>query len=138
MNLAKPVVAIVLVCLAGCATAPETVDSINFYEMDSSALKRIRGMKILPPFMGGFGNYIDLGPVMGTYCQKDAIKNSQAAAIERFTGAHDQVRMRAAIKGADAISVPRCKSVPAKERAKGCQAQMSCRSKAFRKSAAAI
>ena len=142
MNLVNSLAAIVLVCLAGCSTSTGTVEPdaepVDFYEMDSSALKRIRGMKIIPPFFESSSNYIDLGPVMGTYCQKDAIKNTQAAAIERFSGAHDQVKMRAAIKGADAISVPRCKSVPAKERAKGCQAQMSCRSKAFRQSAAAI
>ncbi len=133
MNLAKPVVAIVLVCLAGCATAPETVDSIDFYEMDSSALKRIRGMKLLPPIMGGFGNYIDLGPVEGTYCRKDTEKNSEEAALNLLFGAHDQVKMRAAIMGADAISLPLCKSVTADKRPKGCSFQLSCRSNAFKK-----
>jgi len=133
MNLAKPVVAIVLVCLAGCATAPETVDSIDFYEMDSSALKRIRGMKILPPIMGGFGNYIDLGPVEGSYCRKDTVKNSEEAALNLLFGAHDQVKMRAAILGADAISFPLCESVAADKRPKGCSAQFFCRSNAFKK-----
>ena len=138
MNLAKPVVAIVLVCLAGCATAPETVDSIDFYEMDSSALKRIRGMNFLPPFMGGFGNYIDLGPVEGSYCQKDTVKNSEESVLNLLFGAHDQVKMRAAILGADAISFPICKSVTADKKPKGCSAQFFCRSNAFKKGGAII
>ena len=95
-------------------------------------------MKILPPFVGSFGNYIDLGAVEGTYCQKDTVKNSKAAALERVYGAHDQLKMRAAIKGADAISFPRCKSVASKKRSKGCHRQISCRSNAFKKGAVII
>ena len=133
MNLAKPLVAIVLVYLAGCSTSPGTLDSIDYYEMESGALKKIRGMKILPPFMESYGNYIDLGPVEVTYCQKDTVKNSEAAALERHYGARDQVKMRAAMKGADAISFPLCKSVASEKRSEGCHFQISCRSNAFKK-----
>jgi len=138
MNLAKPLVAIVLVCLAGCTAAPKTVGPIDFYELDSSALKRIRGMTLLPPITGAFDNYIDLGPVEGSYCRKDTVKNSEEAALNLLFGAHDQVKMRAAILGADAISFPLCKSVAADKRSKGCSTQLSCRSNAFKKGGVTI
>ncbi len=90
-----------LMCVSGCA-APVTI--VDYYSVDSDALRKYRRMEIVSDAELPAGEYARIGRVKGIYCQKqlgDTTTENQREAI-------DQVKLKAARLGATHISAPIC------------------------------
>lgn len=140
MNKTVPLIAGVVVCLSACSTSTGSgfLEPINFYEMESATLKRLEGMQVLPPVAALLNGYTELGTVEGSYCQKEEDNYSRANSREGLQAAQDQVKMRAAMMGADAILMPQCRPIGPGRNKSGCYSSMSCRSTAFTRAITAI
>jgi len=114
------------VMLGGCASPLPLID---FYEADSEALRNYRNILVLAVDDGGDAAFEDLGEVEGLYCNR-----TQAFGImsdEAKRSAIDQVKLRAAAEGADAISAPACESRTTWDLTNNCYSTLVCRSRAF-------
>jgi len=101
MNSAKLMAACVLTALlAGCASA---VPVIDFYDADSGTLSRFQRITVISDSQG----LKNLGDVQGIYCSK-TYGHVEADDPLAETQAVDQVKLKAAEKGADHIGVPQC------------------------------
>ncbi len=91
-----------ILTLSGCA-AP--LAQIDYYEVETEALQKIRTMQIIDDATLAAGGYRELGQVKGLYCDR-----SPPYAGTGEETAIDQIKLRAAIKGADHISTPSCET----------------------------
>jgi len=138
MKTTAPLLCSVLVCLSACATPVIYDDMIDYYELGAGTLLKVRDMQVLPGYALATGVYFDLGAVEGTHCQLDKSASSQTRSRTGMQEAQDQVKIRAAIKGADAISEPRCTFMISPSKKNGCYRKTSCRSNVFQHSTSAI
>jgi hypothetical protein len=76
---------------------------IDYYDVDTQALRKIRTMRIIDDASITQGEYRELGQVRGLYCDR-----TPPYATTPEGTAIDQVKLRAAIKGADYIGTPAC------------------------------
>ncbi len=138
MKTTVPLLCSVLVCLSACVAPVVYDDMIDYYELESGTLQKVRDMQVLPGFVLATGIYSDLGVVEGTHCQLAKSNNSRTSSRVAVQEAQDQVKIRAAIKGADAVSPPRCRFTISPTKKNGCYRKTECRSNAYRRSTTAI
>ena len=112
--------------LCGCASPLPLLD---FYEADADALRHYSRIVVLEQVAAGNGEYRDLGEVEGLYCNRTwgiTIDPDEAT-----RSAIDQVKLRAAGKGADAISAPSCETSTTVDMTNNCMATVRCHSRAW-------
>jgi len=113
--------------LAGCATAVPVVD---YYDSDSDTLRRFQ---IITVFDGESANITDLknlGEVEGIYCKKT---HGQVSVDDRLAEiqAVDQVKLKAAKKGASYITQPQCVIRESGDFTNNCYSTLVCTSSAL-------
>ena len=116
-------------CLSGCA-APVVV--LDYYDMESDALSKIRGMTILEEQAMSTGDFTDLGVVKGFSCEKNKATDPRADTPEAKRNAVDQVKLRAAAKGAKHISTPQCDINEHLDLTNNCWTTIACKSHALK------
>ena len=111
--------------LGGCATPVPVVD---FYETDSETLGRFRDVQTVYGRQG----FDDLGQVQGLHCSRNGITPSPHSPEARAR-AIDQVRLKAAARGADAITEPHCRISGEVDLTNNCTGSVLCISHALRR-----
>ena len=110
---------------SGCA-AP--IPRIDYYDVETDALQRIRDMRALDAAAIEAGAYHDLGEVDGLFCPTQWIwLNSPEA--QRM--AVDQVKIRAAQLGATHISEPVCEANESMDMTNNCMSTVKCSARAL-------
>lgn len=119
---------LMLACaLGGCTTAVPVVD---FYDSDSDTLRRFQTITVLDGASADAKNLKELGAVEGIYCNKtygqvsvdDPIAKAQAV---------DQVKLKAAKKGAHYITTPQCVIRDSGDFTNNCYSTLVCTSSAL-------
>ena len=111
---------------SGCA-AP--IPRIDYYDVETDALMRIRDMRELDATALEAGAYLELDTVDGLFCSNQSVWVGSAEA-ER--AAVDQVKIRAAQLGATHISTPNCEADESLDMTNNCMATLKCKARAFR------
>ena len=120
-------IAAITMCLAACA-AP--VPQVDYYDVETEALERIRGMTILDEANIAAGGYRSLGTVKGLFCDRNQVLGSPGADGERRV-AVEQVKLKAAALGAEHISKPSCEARPSVDMTNNCMATVICTAEAL-------
>jgi hypothetical protein len=116
--------------MSGCATP---VASIEYYDVDTATLRRIKPMTIADEELVASGDFKDLGKVTGMHCRRTPpagggyrgqIEGPKRTAI-------DQLKLRAAKKGASHITAPTCIINESMDLANNCWSSIKCSSKAL-------
>lgn len=123
MNKPTAVSLAAIIGLSGCAT---TVTVLDYYDMDSDVLKRIKGMSIVEEQLVLTSEYTDLGIVKGFYCHRNRVVHELADSPVAMRDAIDQLKLRAASKGADRISTPQCVVSENMDLTNNCWASLTC------------
>ena len=136
MNFGNSLIALSVFCIfcvlgmSGCATP---VASIDYYDVDTATLRRIKPMTIIDEETVSSGNYKDLGKVTGMHCRRTPpagggyrgqIEGPKRTAI-------DQLKLRAAKKGASHVTTPECVVNESMDLANNCWSSIKCSSKAL-------
>ena len=113
--------------LAGCATAVPVVD---FYDSDSDTLRRFEIITVLDHASANAKDLKNLGEVEGIYCTKT---HRQVSVDDRLAEAQaiDQVKLKAAEKGAHYITTPQCVIRDSGDFTNNCYSTLVCTSSAF-------
>lgn len=129
-NSAMTVTLILAGTLAGCATAVPVVD---FYDSDSDTLRRFQIITVLDGESTTAEDLKELGVVEGIYCNKT---HGQVSVDDRLAEAQaiDQVKLKAAEKGADYITPPQCLARKSTDFTNNCYSTLVCTSSALRAS----
>ena len=109
--------------ITACATP---LPQLDYYDVDTQALGKIRTMKIIDDASREQGKYRDLGSVKGLYCNR----TPPYAGTPENT-AIDQVKLRAAIKGADHIGTPACVTRTTWDFTNNCFSTVTCSAEAL-------
>jgi hypothetical protein len=104
--------------IAACATP---LPQIDYYDVDTQALRKIRTMRIIGDASREQGEYQELGTVRGLYCDR-----SPPYAVTPEDTAIDQVKLRAAISGADHIGTPSCETRTTWDFTNNCFSTVTC------------
>lgn len=122
-----PVSFVITGLLNACAAAVPIVD---FYDVDSASLSRFQVIAILDDTAVKAGSYRDLGVVEGIYCDR----SYGAVDLDGpLANAHvmDQVKLKAAIRGANFISTPVCQIRAKGDVTNNCTSTRTCKSMAL-------
>lgn len=111
--------------LGGCATAVPLVD---FYDADAETLDRFREVRIVY----GRQDFDDLGQVKGLHCDRNA-STPGPHTPEARSMAIDQLRLKAAALGADAVTEPHCRISVEMDLTNNCYGTVLCVSHALRR-----
>ena len=111
--------------LGGCATAVPVVD---FYDADAEALDRFRHVRIVY----GREGFEDLGDLEGLHCHRNA-STPNPHSLEARSMAIDQLRLKAAALGADAMTEPHCRASSEIDLVNNCFGTLLCVSRALRR-----
>lgn len=112
--------------LCGCASP---LPQLDFYEADAEALRNYSRIEVVDDVGAADGKFRDLGEVEGLYCNRTW---GVAIDVEEATrSAIDQVKLRAAGKGADAFSAPSCETSTTVDMTNNCMATVRCHSRAW-------
>ena len=114
-------------CAAACA-AP--VPQIDYYDVETEALERIRGMTIVDEASMSAGSYRSLGTVDGLYCDRNQLRMDPGADGTRRI-AIEQVMLKAAILGAEHIGTPTCETRSSIDMTNNCMATVICMAEAL-------
>ena len=119
-----------MLAMSGCATP---VASIDYYDVDTATLKRIKPMTVVDDETLASGDYKDLGKVTGMHCRRTPpAGGGYAGQTEGPTRtAIDQLKLRAARKGASHITEPQCDINETMDLANNCWSSIKCTSKAL-------
>lgn len=112
---------------SGCA-AP--ISRIDYYDVETDALQRIRDMGQVDAAAIEAGSYSDLGEVGGLFCPTQWIWLNSPEAGRM---AVDQVIIRAAQLGATHISTPICEANDSMDMTNNCMSTLKCKARALRK-----
>ncbi len=112
--------------LTACATP-----ILDYYDMETDALRKIRGMTIVEEQAMSTGDYTDLGVVRGSFCERNRNIDPRADTPEAKRDAVDQVKLRAAAKGAEHISTPQCDINEQMDMINNCWSAIVCQSQAL-------
>ena len=104
--------------VAGCASP---LPQLDYYDVETDALRKIRAMTVIDEVAWDYGTYRELGEARGLYCNRN---NAYAGSPEG--SAIDQVKLRAAIMGADHISTPHCETRETWDLTNNCFATVTC------------
>ena len=116
------VAAIFTLSLGGCSSYVKTMDH---YDMSIEDLRRSANIYEIPEHEARDQNYTSLGVIEGLACVTDV---SATVADRRL--AVDQLRLKAATMGADAITRPICEDSESIDWANNCYASTICKSAA--------
>ena len=114
--------------LAGCATAVPVVD---FYDSDSDTLHRFQIITVIDGASASGKDLKKLGEIEGIYCNKTygqvsvGHHTAEAQAV-------DQVKLKAAEKGANYITTPQCVIRDSGDFTNNCYSTLVCTSSALR------
>ena len=113
--------------LAGCATAVPVVD---FYDSDSDTLRRFQIITIIDGASANAKDLKKLGEVEGIYCKKTY---GQVSVDDHLAEAQavDQVKLKAAEKGAHYITAPQCVIRDSGDFTNNCYSTLVCTSSAL-------
>jgi hypothetical protein len=100
----RPVLVLVTALLGGCA---DTIPIVDYYDVDTDSLQRYASMAIATQSAIDRGKFHPVEEVMGLYCRKDVL-SYDVMSPEAKKIAIDQVKLRAAMEKADAVSEPQC------------------------------
>ena len=134
MKYTKLLFLISLACLGACATPARVVD---YYDMPSSALHNLRGMEFLSEQVVSEGDYANLGIATGFSCghvPKGAVNGGES---EPRRKAVEQLKLNAAVMGAEHVSTPYCVVSDKIDLTNNCHASITCSGVALRQVAAA-
>jgi hypothetical protein len=120
---------ICLLVMSGCAAPVATID---YYSVDTATLQKIKPMKIVDEASLASGDYKALGKVTGFHCKRTSAGGYGGAIEGPRQTAIDQLRLRAAKKGASHISTPECAVNETLDLANNCWASIRCTSTALR------
>jgi hypothetical protein len=111
--------------VTGCATAVPVVD---FYDTDSDTLRRFQDIVVLGDTSADAKS---LGEVEGIYCKKTP---GQASVDDPLAKAQaiDQVKLKAAAKGANYVTAPQCIVNNSGDVANNCYSTVVCTAAALR------
>ena len=119
-----------VLAMSGCATP---VASIDYYDVDTATLKIIKPMTIIDEQTLASGDYKDLGKVTGMHCRRTPPAGGgyrgQRKGPKRT--AIDQLKLRAARKGASHITEPQCDINESMDLSNNCWSSIKCSSKAL-------
>ncbi len=101
MNCLRPMLLMMAVMLTACG-AP--VAMIDYYGADTPSLQRFARMEILAEADLSSGQFEKVGTVTGIYCKKGVAQTHSDSRVEAI----DQVKLKAAQRGATHISTPAC------------------------------
>lgn len=118
-----------LLPLAGCATPIKTVD---YYDLPTEALVKIRNMQQVPESTILDGSYTDVGIVTGMSCHLNRIEGANAQGSESRKIAFEQLELNAALLGADHISTPQCVVNQKMDLTNNCWTSLVCESHALK------
>ena len=104
MKIAKLIPIATVVLMSGCATPIEVLD---YYDADSATLAKLRHMELVGEEVLLSDDYEDLGDVKGLFCEKSPW-DPEASSDSAMNRTVEQLKLRAAAKGADYISAPSC------------------------------
>ena len=130
MQFKNTLVALCLILLSGCAAA---VGSVDYYDVDTETLKRIKPLLIVDEQAVQSSDYKELDAVSGMHCKRTRLTDGYGgamAAAERT--AIDQVKLRAAGKGATHITSPECVINETMDLVNNCWASIKCTSTAMK------
>lgn len=113
--------------LTACATP-----ILDYYDMEADTLRRIRGMTIVEEQAISIDDYTDLGVVRGSFCERNKNTDPRADTPEARRDAVDQVKLRAAAKGAEHISTPQCDVNEQMDLVNNCWSAIACESHALK------
>ena len=113
--------------LTACATP-----ILDYYDMEADTLRRIRGMTIVEEQAISIDDYTDLGVVRGSFCERNRNIDPRADTPEARRDAVDQVKLRAAAKGAEHISTPQCDVNEQMDLVNNCWSAIACESHALK------
>ena len=131
MTSSRPTPILLLLCLAAIVAVP--AGAFDYYEMDSSTLRKMLYIRIVPPGSLPVGTVTVIGMIEGTYCREDEAGHSRSQHREDMAYAIEQVKMSAALEGADLIEFPQCNSRTSTTIINnGCYALTTCRGKALK------
>ncbi len=116
----------IAVLTTGCASA---VPQIDYYDVDTEALQRLRGLTVLDDPTIERGNYQVLGDVEGLFCDRNQMYGVGSAEAKRV--AVDQLKIRAAQLGADHISTPSCEVSESMDLTNNCWNSVMCSAEAL-------
>lgn len=111
-------VVVATLLVAGCASP---LPQLDYYDIETEALQKIRGMTIIEEDAREYRSYRELGEVQGLYCNR-----TKAYAGSPESSAVDQVKLRAAIKGADHIGTPQCETRTTWDFTNNCFSTVTC------------
>lgn len=114
--------------LGGCASAVPVVD---FYDSDSDTLRRFQIITVLDGAPASAQNLEKLGEIEGIYCNKTY---GQVSVDHHLAEAQavDQVKLKAAEKGANYITTPQCVIRDSGDFTNNCYSTLVCTSSALR------
>jgi hypothetical protein len=129
MNKLTTLQLILLAPLAGCATPIKTMD---YYDMPTDALVKIRDMQQLPELALLDNSYTDVGVVTGMSCQRNRIVDAESGTTESEQITFEQLELNAALLGADHITVPDCVVNEKTDLTNNCWTSLVCTSHALK------
>ena len=131
MNSKTITITLGLLVLSGCAAPVATID---YYDVDTATLRRIKPLEVIDETVLASGNYKKLGNVSGFHCRRAQGMGGYGAdkAAAQQT-AIDQIRLRAAKKGASHITTPQCVVNETMDLTNNCWASIRCTSGALRR-----
>jgi hypothetical protein len=109
--------------IAACATP---LPQIDYYDVDTQALRKIRTMRVIDDSSRAQDEYRVLGKVRGLYCDR-----TPPYAVTPEGTAIDQVKLRAAMKGADHIGTPACETRTTWDFTNNCFSTVTCTAEAL-------
>jgi len=118
-----------LLPLAGCATPIKTVD---YYDLPTEALVKIRNMQQVAESEILDSSYTDVGIVTGMSCHLNRIDDATARGPKSRQIAFEQLEMNAALLGADHISTPQCVVNQTMDLNNNCWTSLVCQSHALK------
>jgi hypothetical protein len=113
---------------AGCATAVPVVD---YYDTDADSLRRYQKIGVIDGAATNSNGRIQLGEVKGIFCRKSRGQISPDDHLAEVQ-AIDQVKLKAAILGADYITTPQCVISNEGDVTNNCFSSLICASSAVR------
>ena len=129
MSVRRSVLAAVVASgLSGCAS---NIPVVDFYKASSETLRQYRHIEVLTEATAPSSSLVDLGEVEGIYCKKQ-YRQASVGDPDAELQAIDQVRLKAAELGADAIAAPSCEMQSSNDFANNCFGTVICRAVAYR------
>jgi len=128
MNNTRTLFFVALACLGGCATPVKVVD---YYDLPSSALANLRSMTVLPEQVLSDSEYTDLGTVSGFSCSSSRRSAESFDDEEISKNAIEQLKLNAAVMGAEHITTPHCIEREKMDLANNCWTSLTCNSHAL-------